>query len=167
MRARQMFLLLSLLTSLPQPLFSLPTDGRITSFYGWRRSPTGGEYQFHHGLDIAAFTGMKVRAVAEGKVVRVAAVPGYGLLIDVAHTAGFVSRYAHLSQALVVRGSQVTRRQLIGLMGASGRATASHLHFEMLHDGIAIDPLNVLAVVSVPKKNDARPREIGYAPLRK
>ncbi len=121
-----------------------PVVGRITSGFGWRIHPISGVRHFHEGLDIAAPIGTPVRAVAQGKVVFVGYVSGYGRIVTIDHGSGLVTRYAHLSRTSVSQGQTVVTGQVIGYVGDSGYATGPHVHFEVRLDGEAKDPRKFL-----------------------
>lgn len=122
-----------------------PTSGKITSGFGYRRSPFGSSREFHSGLDIGASRGTQVYATATG-VVRMANYNGgYGNVIFVDHGYGFSSVYAHLSKINVKVGQQVTKGQLIGLVGSTGASTGPHLHYEVRVNGVAVNPTKYLS----------------------
>jgi murein DD-endopeptidase MepM/ murein hydrolase activator NlpD len=114
--------------------------GRISSGYGWRRDPFSGAPQFHKGIDVARRYGADVQAAAGGRVVFAGDQGTYGTTVVVDHGTGQKTRYAHLSATDVKAGDQVGAGQVIGRVGASGRATGAHLHFEVMNDGQATDP---------------------------
>jgi murein DD-endopeptidase MepM/ murein hydrolase activator NlpD len=118
----------------------LGPTGRVSSSFGWRHDPIGGEVEFHSGTDIAMPVGQDVLAARAGEVVSVGEVPGYGLTVVVRHQGGFATRYAHLSEATVKAGQAVTQGQVIAKSGSSGKSTGPHLHFEVLKDGRFVDP---------------------------
>lgn len=129
------------------PLF-LPLDRRISAKFGRRKSPFGGaEVDLHRGLDIPAPVGTMVKAPADGTVLSVGQSGGYGLLLTIDHGYGLVTRYAHLSEALVEPGAVVSRGQNIARTGNSGRSTGPHLHYETVLGGVAVDPLKILPSV--------------------
>jgi murein DD-endopeptidase MepM/ murein hydrolase activator NlpD len=101
---------------------------------------TGGPEEAHPGLDIAVATGSIVRAAGGATVNQVGEDPEYGLFVLLDHPQGYQSMYGHLSRILVTTGSTVSRREVIGLSGNSGRSTAPHLHFEIRQGGTALDP---------------------------
>jgi murein DD-endopeptidase MepM/ murein hydrolase activator NlpD len=98
----------------------------------------------HPGIDIAIPTGSYVRAAGGGRVVRLGEDPVYGLFLVLDHGEGYQSVYAHTSVVLVERGQAVRRNEVIALTGSTGRSTAAHLHFEILLDGIPLDPLSLV-----------------------
>jgi murein DD-endopeptidase MepM/ murein hydrolase activator NlpD len=116
------------------PPFLRPVDGQVTSRFFLRNAPDSTrlfDFEQHRGIDFAAPTGTPVQASRSGTVVRVDVDPSYGLLVDVRHTFGLVSRYAHLSFTDVAMDERVRRGSEIGRVGSSGRATGPHLHFEI------------------------------------
>ena len=125
----------------------MPGHKTITSPYGYRKHPVTGEQSFHGGVDIAAKTGDPVYAAATGKVVCASYQGTYGNLVRIVHTAANLeTRYAHLSKFAVVVGKgtvNVKAGQLIGYVGATGRVTGPHLHFEVRMNGKTINPLGV------------------------
>lgn len=122
-----------------------PTQGRITSRFGYRVSPTNRRTtEFHHGLDIANSSGTSIIAAGSGIVTYSGYNGGYGRMVIVSHGYGYTSVYAHNSQNLVEVGDRVEKGDLIARMGRTGRATGSHLHFEIRINGEAVDPLTIL-----------------------
>lgn len=117
-----------------------PARGRLTSSFGMRRSPFGGGSQFHYGVDIANSYGTPVYAAAGGQISYAGYRRGYGNLIIIRHGYGFCTYYAHLSRFAVSSGRWVSRGQVIGYMGRSGRATGPHLHYEVHVNGTAVNP---------------------------
>lgn len=128
--------------------------GYYSSNYGYRIDPITGHSAFHTGVDIIAAVGTPVMAAAGGVVAQVAYVPEYGNVVDVDHDNGLTSRYAHLSKALVKVGDVVMKGQVIARVGATGRTTGPHLHFEVREKGIPLNPNKFLAL----GKNDALAR---------
>ena len=126
-----------------------PTDARpaatrptqVTSAFGWRKDPLTGAMSFHRGVDLKAGEGDPVAATGAGRVVFSGPNGGYGTSVVIEHSNGVKTRYAHLSEALVVAGDQVQEDQTIGKAGHTGRATGPHVHYEVLAGGQAIDPL--------------------------
>jgi murein DD-endopeptidase MepM/ murein hydrolase activator NlpD len=119
----------------------LPLDcARLTSNYGSRRDPIHGGRSNHHGLDLAANYGAPVRASASGTVAKAAWIRGYGRFVEVDHGNGIVTRYAHNSRLVVEAGERVRRGQVIARLGGTGRASAPHLHYEVLVNGRQVNP---------------------------
>lgn len=114
--------------------------GWISSLYGMRMDPFNGRRSFHAGVDFAARQGANVEAVAAGIVSDVANRFGYGLLVEINHGNGFVTRYGHNDSALVQVGERVRKGQPVALIGNSGRSTGPHVHFEVLLNGRAVNP---------------------------
>ncbi len=104
----------------------------------------GAAGQAHPGLDIATATGSYIRAAGAGTVLDVGQDSVYGRYVVIAHGDGYTSLYAHASLALVTKGEPIRRGEVIALSGSTGRSTAPHLHFEIRHDGKAVDPLTML-----------------------
>lgn len=121
-----------------------PSEGEISSGFGWRRDPIRRYTKFHSGLDIANDPGTPIEAVADGTVVRAEMTSGYGNMVDIDHGFGIVTRYGHCSALLVAAGDHVQRGDPIALMGSTGRSTGPHVHFEIRIDGSAQDPLKYL-----------------------
>jgi murein DD-endopeptidase MepM/ murein hydrolase activator NlpD len=121
-----------------------PLAGWLTSNFGNRTDPMDGGTDFHSGLDIAADRGTPVHATADG-VVEFAAYSGnYGNCIEISHGFGIATRFGHLSGYAVHVGSAVKRGDTIGYVGATGRTTGYHLHYEILMNGAPINPLKFL-----------------------
>ncbi|MCH7730519.1 M23 family metallopeptidase [Patescibacteria group bacterium] len=116
--------------------FVWPAGGRITQRYVW----------YHKGIDIANKVAPNVLAADSGKVVGAGWLDGYGygnrVIID--HGNGYRTMYAHLTSVYVVAGQTVARGAPIGRMGSTGRSTGVHLHFEVLRNGVYLNPLSVL-----------------------
>lgn len=121
-----------------------PAIGWISSAMGARRDPITGTMDYHKGLDIAGERGQPVYATAAGTVRQVGYQGAYGNLIVIDHGFGLQSRYGHLLKALVRPGTPVDRGDIIGQVGATGRATGYHLHYEVTANGRLIDPLRLL-----------------------
>jgi len=115
--------------------------GYISSYFGERMDPFNGEEAFHKGVDFASDAGSDVLAVGAGVVTWAGPREGYGILVEVNHGNGYVTRYAHNSRVAVVPGDTVQRGQAIAVVGSTGRSTGPHVHFEVLKDGRQIDPM--------------------------
>jgi murein DD-endopeptidase MepM/ murein hydrolase activator NlpD len=121
-----------------------PAYGWLSSGMGPRRDPVTGDTDFHSGLDIAGERGQPVFATAAGTVRQVGYQGAYGNLIVIDHGFGLESRYGHLLRHLVKEGSKVQRGDIIAQVGATGRATGYHLHYEVFANGRLINPLQLL-----------------------
>ena len=114
---------------------------RFTSQFGFRRDPKTGGRRMHKGVDFAASSGTPLYATADGVVTHSGWSSGYGRLVKIQHDFGVETRYAHMSKLRVKVGQRVSRGQLIGDMGASGRVTGVHLHYEVRVGGKAVNPM--------------------------
>jgi murein DD-endopeptidase MepM/ murein hydrolase activator NlpD len=121
-----------------------PTQGWLTSRTGGRTDPFTGEVDYHPGLDISADKGSPVYATADGTITQAAYSGAYGNLVVIDHKFGIETRYGHLSAFRVARGQTVKRGDLIGLVGATGRATGPHLHYEVRVNDRILNPLSFL-----------------------
>lgn len=121
-----------------------PAHGWLSSAVGKRKDPFTGEDDYHAGLDISADRGTPVYATADGTVQTAARTGAYGNLIVLEHGFGLETRYGHLSAYKVKVGDQVKRGDIIGNVGATGRATSSHLHYEVRVNGRLLNPLQLL-----------------------
>ncbi len=122
----------------------MPTKGRFSSAFGWRKDPFKGSRRFHKGIDITARTGTPVRATANGFVTQISRSPSYGLVIMLTHSDKLKTRYAHLSGFAVEKGQRVLRGQLIGYVGNTGRSKAPHLHYEVHYKAKPVNPRNYI-----------------------
>ena len=119
-------------------------DFWLTGYYGTRSDPFSGRPEFHAGLDLSADKGQPVYATADGKVELASYSGEYGNLIVIQHGFGLTTRYGHLSAYAVKPPQTVKRGQVIGYVGATGRATGSHLHYEILANGQMLNPIKLL-----------------------
>ena len=121
-------------------MYSWPTKGVFTSGYGWRWG------RMHKGIDIANNTGTPILASRDGVVAFAGWSGAYGYLVEISHSDGESTRYAHNSRLLVKKGQMIPRGARISLMGSTGRSTGPHLHFEIRRTGgAAVNPLNKLS----------------------
>ncbi|MBO9517747.1 MAG: M23 family metallopeptidase [Porphyrobacter sp.] len=119
----------------------MPVSGvTMTSDYGMRVHPVLGGRRNHKGIDLAGPMGTPVYATADGVVSRAERFSSYGNYIQIEHGGELQTRYAHLSGYAVAAGEQVTKGQLIGYIGTTGRSTGPHLHYEVRVSGEAVDP---------------------------
>lgn len=131
-----------------------PVHGWLSAGYGRRRDPFTGQPDFHPGLDISAERGTPIHATAAGTVEFAAHNGDYGNLIVLNHGYGLVTRYGHLSRFVARLGQKVKRGDVVGYVGATGRATGAHLHYEVLANGKLVNPLQLL-VGKVSERNSA------------
>jgi len=121
-----------------------PVKGKLTSGYGYRRSPISRKRKIHRGIDVAAARGTPVYAVAPGVIETARYNSGYGRIVVNEHGHSVKTRYAHNSSLMVRQGQRVEAGDLIATVGSTGQSTGPHLHFELLIDGQAVDPLDYL-----------------------
>ncbi len=126
--------------------FAMPVKSafRFTSGFGYRRDPKGAGTRMHSGTDFAASPGTPIYATADGVVSFATWDSGYGRHIKIQHDFGIETSYAHLSQIRVSAGQKVSRGDLIGDMGSSGRSTGTHLHYEVRFNGSAVNPMTFI-----------------------
>lgn len=129
----------------------MPTAGWLTSqFTKSRFHPILHVSRPHEGIDLSAPMGAPVVAPAAGRVVEVTTQTGYGLILEIDHGNGTVTKYAHLSRVLVREGAKVTRGQVIAAVGNSGLSTGPHLHYEIHINGRVVDPLTYVLPGAIP-----------------
>ncbi|OWU77494.1 M23 family metallopeptidase [Marinibacterium profundimaris] len=117
---------------------------RFTSGYGYRRDPKTGGRRMHKGVDFAASSGTPIYATGEGVVTEAGWSSGYGRMVVVRHDFGIETRYAHMSKIRAKVGQRVSRGDRIGDMGASGRVTGVHLHYEVRVNGAPVNPMTYI-----------------------
>ena len=121
-----------------------PAYGWLSSSMGPRRDPITGGSDYHSGLDIAGERGQPVYATAAGTVTEIGYQGAYGNMIVIDHGFGLQTRYGHLLKTSVKKGAKVQRGDVIAQVGATGRATGYHLHYEVLANGRLLNPLQLL-----------------------
>lgn len=131
-------------TWMPTGSFRWPTSGRISSYFGGRKSPGGIGSTNHKGIDIAVPRGTPIYAADGGTVTYSGWMSGYGYLVQIDHGNGFVTYYGHNSKLLVSVGQHVYKGQQIARMGSTGNSTGNHCHFEVRYNGVRRNPLNYL-----------------------
>ena len=122
--------------------FAMPLNAKLTSPFGWRRHPIFRTRKFHTGIDLAGPRRSKIRASDSGHVIKSGWYGGYGKVVIVSHGNGYSTLYAHLTKAMVKKGDNVKKGDVIGLEGSTGFATGPHLHFEVRVKGKPKNPLN-------------------------
>ena len=120
------------------------TRGWLSSYYGKRTDPFTGRAAHHDGVDFAGKLGSNVVAVAAGVVTYAGKRSGYGELVEINHGKGYATRYGHNSEINVKVGETVKKGQVVAKMGSSGRSTGPHVHFEVLYNGRAVNPLKYI-----------------------
>ena len=116
----------------------------LGSSFGWRIDPVNGHSALHTGLDFPASNGTPILSAAGGVVVVQEYHSAYGNMVEIDHGNDLITRYAHASKVLVKKGDLVKRGQKIAEVGSTGRSTGSHLHFEVLVQGVFQDPQKFL-----------------------
>ncbi|MFQ5971326.1 MAG: M23 family metallopeptidase [Alphaproteobacteria bacterium] len=132
--------------SVRKALMKTPIDGaRLSSRFGNRRHPILGYTKLHTGADFAAPRGTPIYAAGNGRIVEIGRKGGYGRYIRIRHNGTYQTAYAHMKGYArgMKRGSRVRQGQVIGYVGSSGRSTGPHLHYEVIRDGVKIDPLKL------------------------
>ena len=117
-----------------------PTSGWVTSGFAWRTSPFTGKREFHKGIDISAPRGTPIYAPARGLITFSGRDGSYGLSVHLKHNSSLTTRYAHMYRVAVKNGKEVTRGELIGYVGSTGRSTGPHLHYEVRLNGVPVNP---------------------------
>lgn len=126
------------------PLIAPIDHYRLSSGFGRRRDPVSGRWSSHNGLDFAYHRNTPVLSTARGTVVYAGWRGGYGWTVEIDHGMGLRTRYAHLRRILVERGQEVGFRETIGLLGSSGRSTGPHVHYEIIVNGNAENPMKFI-----------------------
>lgn len=119
---------------------SAPILGESSSGFGYRMHPILNELRFHYGTDFAADAGTEIHAFADGTVLKAGIDEGYGTYVKLDHGSGFITLYGHCSELWVSEGETVSRGQPIALVGSTGQSTGPHLHFELIHDSVYLNP---------------------------
>ena len=117
-----------------------PCNGTISDGFGMRLHPILHIRRMHEGIDFIADEGTSVYATGNGVVDFVGYRGGFGLAVEIDHGFGYRTIYAHLSKTVVKEGQKVNRGQEIAKTGDSGLSTGPHLHYEVHHDGVALNP---------------------------
>ncbi len=118
--------------------------GRYTSYFGYRIHPITNKWSFHTGIDIAAEEGTPVRAPLKGKITRIGEDSRSGKYLFITHSDGFVTFYCHCSEILVSEGMNINKGEAVARVGSTGQSTGPHLHFEIRHNEIRLNPIWVL-----------------------
>ena len=121
--------------------YTVPVSGTITSAFGYRDHPVQGTERFHYGIDIACEKGTVIGAFAAGTVTAVAESSELGKYVELTHPDGFTTLYAHCSRINASSGQSVRPGDPIAEVGDTGDATGAHLHFELHHDSVYLNPV--------------------------
>lgn len=166
---KQLFMSWKKLDTLQDGAIAVPSDKPVkaaafTSGYGVRSDPFQGRSAMHAGIDLSGPMGTPIYATADGLISDAAYNSGgYGNLVKIDHGRGIETRYGHLSAIGVRAGQRVSRGQLIGRMGSTGRSTGSHLHYEVRIDGRPVNPVPFMKstdyLVAMQRKAGAAPME--------
>lgn len=119
--------------------YTSPIEAVKSSGFGYRMHPIQNKVKFHYGTDLAANTGTAVQAFADGKIKAIGEDESFGNYMIIDHADGFESLYAHCSE-LLQSGGDVKKGDVIARVGQTGAATGPHLHFELTHDGVYLNP---------------------------
>ena len=114
--------------------------GWVSSGFGQRADPFTGYQSYHEGVDIASRLGSSILAMGDGVVSHAGEKAGYGRMVEITHESGLITRYAHILAALVKVGDRVAKGQAIARVGSTGRSTGPHVHFEVVKNGVAVNP---------------------------
>ncbi len=140
-----------------------PVEKTESSGYGWREDPINRRAKFHHGTDYRGKRGTPVLAAGTGTVVFAGRRGGYGRVVFIDHGNGVVTRYAHLNKIDVKVGDTLAAGQQLGQLGASGRVTGAHLHFEVRLFGRSVDPVTAMTVAELWRENPGAGELAAYA----
>ncbi len=116
---------------------------KVSRSYGYNLDPLSHVLNLHEGIDFPAPKNTDILATADGIVSQAREATGYGLMVEIKHSNGFVTRYAHASKLLVKPGQEIKKGEVIALVGSTGRSTGNHLHYEILFAGQSIDPIKL------------------------
>lgn len=141
-------------------LMRTPVNGaRLSSRFGTRRHPVLGYRKKHKGVDFAAPKGTPIMAAGKGVVERASRWSTYGNYVRIRHSDGYSTAYAHMSRFArgIKKGRHVVQGQIIGYVGATGRVTGAHLHYEVLKKGRRINPMSLATLSGKPLKKSEMP----------
>ncbi|WP_024612272.1 M23 family metallopeptidase [Pseudoalteromonas sp. TB64] len=136
------------LTELPNTLPLANSKYYVSSSFGLRKDPMNSHHAFHKGIDLAGWHKTEIFAPADAVVLRAGRNGGYGNFIELEHKNGLVTRFGHLNKIKVKKGQLITKNDVIGLMGSTGRSTGTHLHYEVLLNGKQVNPLKITKALS-------------------
>ncbi len=113
----------------------------LSSPFGKRADPFNTKRAAHKGVDLASNKGNKIKTMAAGKVIKAGTANGYGKVVEIDHGNGFKTKYAHMNAIYVKTGQTVAQGTAVGEVGSTGRSTGPHLHYEVLYNGVHLDPM--------------------------
>lgn len=130
-----------------EPVFEpcFPCEGRISSPFGKRQHPISGQGDFHNGIDIAAPLGTEIKAIESGVIEKCEYNQYSGNFVVIRHNDSTTSSYAHMARADVSVGQEISKGDVIGIVGSTGSSTGPHLHMEIRIDKNAVNPMEYLA----------------------
>lgn len=117
---------------------------KVSSYYGVRHDPFNGTLSMHAGMDLQGDHGSQVASTGPGKVDFAGWKGAYGNMVEIDHGYGFKTRYGHLSQIIVKEGDDITRGQIVGVQGCTGRCTGEHVHYEVRINDVPVNPMTYL-----------------------
>lgn len=120
------------------------SEADISSQFGLRRNPFGWGYEFHDGIDFTGPQGTPIHATAPGIVEKAEFERGYGYHVVIDHGYGYKTLYAHLSDMKVAQGESVSKEQVVGSLGSTGRSTGPHLHYSVYYNGESVNPIRYI-----------------------
>ncbi|MDH4318468.1 MAG: M23 family metallopeptidase [Desulfobulbaceae bacterium] len=126
-----------------------PVSGPISSRYGYRSDPLANDNAFHSGVDFRGRIGDDIHATAFGTVKRAGYNKGLGNFILISHGNGYETLFGHMNKILVKKGEAISRGQVIGLIGNTGRSTGSHLHYEIRYNKKTVNPKRYLQIADL------------------
>lgn len=132
-----------------------PVKASVSSWYGKRKDPLNGKSAFHEGIDFRGRKGDPIYATADGKVTFAGNNGGFGKSVKIKHGNGYTTTFAHMHNYHVKKGDYVSRGQIIGLVGNSGRSTGSHLHYEISYRNKHVNPAKFMKVANLTCKFDS------------
>ncbi|MDR3356500.1 MAG: M23 family metallopeptidase [Spirochaetaceae bacterium] len=125
-------------------LFIWPVRGRITSGYGYRKSPITGLRSFHSGIDISANTGVPIKAAMAGRVISAGYNDVFGYYVVISHHSNYRTLYGHMSLIRTETGAYVRTGAVIGDVGNTGQSRGAHLHFQVYKNGLTVNPIRLM-----------------------
>jgi len=137
-----------------QPI-ALKDFNRISDYFGSRKDPFTGKRTMHHGMDFTGPEGSDIFATGDGEIVEAGySFYGYGNRVIIDHGYGYQTIYAHLKDIKVKRGQKVTRGDVVGTLGNTGRSTGAHLHYEVRLNNRPVNPINYYFNDITPEEYD-------------